>query len=199
MASDITYDRTKLIDSIARNWDRLGEDMGEYPRDLAAYEKGELSRKPKPPRPSFFLSFIRQPYCVAFRIAGPEGAKPYEFTAVNAHLLFGDTLTDRRLEFEALIEWLMSRLEDDTEAYYPDFILMGDLNLDYNDPAKDRPRIEAFIKSLNEELKGGPSVNFPFLDPHPKKGGEVFRHQRPERPDLRPDRAVYPRSSPAHI
>ena len=175
MASDITYDRTKLLDSIARNWDTLCEDMGEYPRDLAKYENRELSRKPKAPRLSFFLSFIRQPYCVAFRIVGSKGAKPYEFTAVNAHLLYGKSLTDRRLEFEALIEWLMSRLEDDTEAYYPDFILMGDLNLDYNDPAKDRLRIERFIKSLDEKLGEGPSVNFPFLDPHPDKGGDVFR------------------------
>ncbi|MCY4615655.1 MAG: endonuclease/exonuclease/phosphatase [Chloroflexi bacterium] len=175
MASDISYDRTKLIDSIARNWDTLSEDMGEYPQDLAAYEEGALRRKPKAPRPSFFLSFIRQPYCVAFRIAGSEGAKPYEFMAVNAHLLFGESLTDRRLEFEALIEWLMSRLEDDTEAYYPDLILMGDLNLDYDNPARDRPRIERFIKELNEKLEEGPSVNFPFLDPHPDSGGDVFR------------------------
>lgn len=174
MASDITYDRTKLIDSLARNWDTLGEDMAEYPRELAKYEAGELSPKPDAPRLTFFLSFIRQPYCVAFRIAGREGAKPYEFMAVNAHLLFGDTLRDRRLEFEALIEWLMSRLEDDTDAYYPDLVLLGDLNLDYNNPTRDRPRIERFIKSLNERLKGGPSVNFPFLDPHPART-DVFR------------------------
>lgn len=174
MASDISYDRTKLIDSIARNWDTLGEDMGEYPRELAEYEDGKRSRKPGAPKLTFFLSFIRQPYCVAFRIAGPEGAKPYEFMAVNAHLLFGDTLRDRRLEFEGLIDWLMSRLEEDTEAYYPDLILMGDLNLDYNNPERDRPRIERFIKSLDEELDGAPSVNFPFLDTHPDRS-EIFR------------------------
>lgn len=174
MASDITHDRTKLIDSIARNWDKLIEDMAEYPHELAEYEKGKRSRKPKAPRPSFFLSFVRQPYCVAFRIAGLKGTRPYKFMAVNAHLLFGESLRDRRLEFEALIEWLMSRLEDDTDAYYPDLVLMGDLNLDYDNPVKDRPRIERLIKSLNERLDGEPSVNFPFLDVHPGKP-EVFR------------------------
>ena len=47
---------------------------------------------------------------------------------------------------------------------------MGDLNLDFDNPAKDRPKIEKTIKALDGELgklEEGANVNFPFLDPHP--------------------------------
>ena len=72
--------------------------------------------------------------------------------AVNAHLYFGNYITDRRQEFNALIDWLMSRLQANSSAYYPNFMLFGDLNLDYDNPARDRARIEERIKSLNGEL-----------------------------------------------
>ena len=52
-------------------------------------------------------------------------------------------------------------------------MLMGDLNLDYDNPARDRTRIEQRIKSLNGELDGA-NVNFPFSDVHPERQ-EVFR------------------------
>ena len=94
--------------------------------------------------------------------------------AVNAHLYFGNYVDDRRQEFNALVEWIMSRLKANSRAYYPNFILLGDLNLDYDNPVTDRKRIEQQIKSLNGELGDGPNVNFPFLDPHTSRT-EVFR------------------------
>ena len=45
--------------------------------------------------------------------------------------------------------------------------------MDYNDPARDRKRIEDRIKSFNNDLKGA-NVNFPFLDVHPSRD-DVFR------------------------
>lgn len=173
VASDVTFDRTKVIDSIASNYEAFVSDVEPYARQLADYEAGERKRRPKL-KLSVFLSFIRQPFCVAFRVAGHPGTEPYEFMAVNAHLYFGNYIDDRRQEFNALVDWIMSRLKENSRAYYPNFILLGDLNLDYDNPVRDRERIEERIKSLNSELGEGPNVNFPFLDPHQGRT-EVFR------------------------
>ena len=108
---------------------------------------------------------------MAFRIAGHPGTRPYEFMAVNAHLYFGNYIDDRRQEFNALVDWIMSRFRTQSHAYYPNFMLLGDLNLDYDNPARDRGRIEERIKSLNGELDGA-NVNFPFLDIHPGPPGQ---------------------------
>ena len=172
VASDVTYDRTKVIDSIAGNYEAFTDDLGPYAKRLADYRSGRRKTKPRL-KLSVFLSFIRQPFCVAFRIAGHPGTRPYEFMAVNAHLYFGNYIDDRRQEFNALVDWIMSRFKAGGHAYYPNFILMGDLNLDYDNPARDRARIEQRIKSLNGELDGA-NVNFPFLDVHPGRR-EVFR------------------------
>ena len=98
---------------------------------------------------------------------------PYVFMAVNAHLYFGNYISDRRQEFNALVDWIISRLEANSRAYYPNFVLLGDLNLDYDNPGRDRARIEERIKSLNGELDGA-NVNFPFLDVHPGRQ-DIFR------------------------
>ena len=172
VASDVTYDRSKVIDSIAGDYETFTAAMEPYARKLADYEAGRRKRKPKLNLP-VFLSFIRQPFCVAFRIAGHPGTEPYELMAVNAHLYFGNYISDRRQEFNALTDWLMSRLRANKSAYYPNFILLGDLNLDYDNPAADRARIEEQIKTFNLGLEGA-NVNFPFLDVHPTRR-EVFR------------------------
>ena len=173
VASDVTFDRTKILDSIVSNYEAFTGDVAPYARQLADYRAGERKRRPKL-KLSVFLSFIRQPFCVAFQISGHPGTKPYEFMAVNAHLYFGNYIDDRRQEFNALVDWIMSRLKENSGAYYPNFILLGDLNLDYDNPDRDRERIEERIKSLNSELGEGPNVNFPFLDTHPSRKG-VFR------------------------
>ena len=172
VASDVTYDRSKIIDSIASNYEAFTKAMTPYAQRLADYENGKRKTKPKLNLP-VFLSFIRQPFCVSFRIPGHPGTEPYEIMAVNAHLYFGNYINDRRQEFNSLIDWLMSRVRANSRAYYPNFMLFGDLNLDYDNPSRDRARIEARIKSLNGELDG-PNVNFPFLDVHPSQS-EVFR------------------------
>ena len=59
----------------------------------------------------------RQAFCVSFRIAGHPETKPYEIMAVNAHLYFGDYIGDRRQEFNALTEWILTRLKTATKAY----------------------------------------------------------------------------------
>ena len=172
VASDVTYDRTKVIDSIANSYEAFIGDLGPYAKRLADYRSGKRRTKPKL-KLSVFLSFIRQPFCVAFRIAGHPGTRPYEFMAINAHLYYGNYIDDRRQEFNALVDWIMHRFKTESHAYFPNFILMGDLNLDYDNPSTDRARVEQRIKSLNGELDGA-NVNFPFLDIHPGRP-EVFR------------------------
>ena len=172
MASDVTYDQSKIIYSIASDYEAFTKVMTPYAKGLADYESGRRRRKPRLNLP-VFLSFIRQPFCVAFRIAGHPGTQPYEIMAVNAHLYFGNYISDRRQEFNALANWLMSRLRTNSRADYPNFILIGDLYLDYDDTDRDRARIEQRIKSLNGELEGA-NVNFSFLDMHPDRD-DIFR------------------------
>ena len=172
VASDVTYDRTKVIDSIATDYETFTGDMAPYARRMADFRAGRRRRRPRL-KLQVFLSFIRQPFCVAFRIAGHPGTRPYEFMAINAHLYFGNYISDRRQEFNALVDWIMSRLEANSRAYYPNFVLLGDLNLDYDNPDRDQARIEERIKSLNGGLDGA-NVNFPFLDVHPGRQ-DIFR------------------------
>jgi hypothetical protein len=89
--------------------------------------------------------------------------------AVNAHLYYGNYISDRRQEFDALMEWINGRVASDHRAYYPNFILLGDLNLDYDDPLTDRTRIEKHLKTFNNESGEAVNVYFPFLDPHPSR------------------------------
>lgn len=171
VVSDITYDRSKVLEILAENIDDIDKVMQPYAKAMARYRDGKR-RKPKSPKMPVFLSFIRQPFCVSFKIVGHPGTKPYSFMAVNAHLMYG-TMQDRRKEFDALMAWIIERVKQDDKAYYPNFVLLGDLNLDFDNPKRDRKRIEKHLKDFNNDSGEEVNVNFPFLDPHPIKG--MFR------------------------
>ena len=157
IASDLTYDRTKTFKTLVENKAALIEELEACDGDVGEFD------------PPFFVTFARQPHGVAFRMGGPE---PYEFMAVNAHLIWGDGRADPRREFTALMDLLKSRLADDDSI---NLILMGDLNLDFDKPETDRPRVDREIKELDAKLtKAGAHINFPFLDTH-KGRDEVFR------------------------
>ena len=195
VASDISYDRSAVQDNLLTHREdfdaalRLREaeiatfeaEKAEYERDKDRFEAGEIDRKPSRPRmPPFklphFLTFIRSPYCCSFRIKPLGPAEPYEFLAVNAHLLYGDAskqALERQMEFEALLDWVYTRAKKLEYTYHDNFVLMGDLNLDFDDPVADRKRIEDKIKQIDQDFlisKTGARVNFPFFDPHPEKG-----------------------------
>ena len=156
IASDLTYDRTRTLRTLAENKAELVEAL-EGCDDASEFD------------PPFFVTFARQPHGVEFRIGEDE---PYEFMAVNAHLIFGNRIGDRRREFNALMDLLKSRLGADNSI---NLILMGDLNLDFDKPGSDRDRIDKQIKQLNDDLTdSGPHINFPFLDKHTGHD-EVFR------------------------
>ncbi|MFQ5427343.1 MAG: endonuclease/exonuclease/phosphatase [Thermodesulfobacteriota bacterium] len=190
VASDISYDRSAVIGKLFDNRVDFSKDFKKYALAITAWEKKVSAWKDggkhgdKPEKPPFvlsnFVTFIRTPYCVSFRIPGFDGALPYELLAVNAHLLYGDASKqkqERRMEFDALIEWIISRAKQRDRLYHKNIILLGDMNLDFEEVDARRDEIRAKIMDLNKtifkSLKAA-KVNFPFLDVH-KGQEEVFR------------------------
>jgi len=169
VVSDITYDRSKVLELLRKNIDDINLALATYNEKMEDYEAGRRKTKPVIHMPAF-LSFIRQPYCVSFQIVGHPGTTPYQFMAVNAHLHFGAYMSDRKQELNALLEWIIARVKEVGKAYYPNFILLGDLNLDFDDPETDREGIEDYLKMFDNNAGEQVNVNFPFLDPHPQDG-----------------------------
>lgn len=178
VVSDISFDRSKLIATVIEHYEVLREELMPYLRYLDAHRDWQRSPsgpEPQPPRVQVpvFLTFIRQPFCASFRIVGHPGSEPYRLMAVNAHLYFGNSVADRRQEFDALMRWIMGRVREKDRAYYPNFVLLGDLNLDFDNPKTDRDRITAHIKGYDRD-DADFQVYFPFLDPHPDSG-QLYR------------------------
>jgi endonuclease/exonuclease/phosphatase family metal-dependent hydrolase len=118
-----------------------------------------------------FVQFIRTPHIVEFVIEGPAGA--YEFYVVNAHLVSGDSKTERELEFFALLEWLLLDSRRTVAEDGKTFLLMADLNLDFQSSIdKRRAAMGDYLTSINEEKDLKAKVNFPFLD------GEFYTNAR---------------------
>lgn len=175
VASDITFDRSRVLESIADNLDGISQAMAKYIQRKKKWIQG-TGRKPKISSINMpvFLSFIRQPYCVSFEICGHPGTKPIRFMAVNAHLYYGKRLSDRRREIKALILWIIERLKSSEHVYAPNFILFGDLNFDYDNPATDRAWSDKFLKIFDNATGANVNVNFPFLNQH-KDQNDIFR------------------------
>lgn len=179
VASDISYDRSSVIETLYDFREAFKEALDSYTSAMHDWfirkaEREAEGRKP-PAKPVIrlpeFVTFIRQPSCVTFRIRGEGEAKPYEFLAVNAHLLFGRYADERYMEFKALVGWLVDRAKQAERLYHKDILLLGDLNLDLDNPIRDRERINQDLKALNQEdLADSDSATlyFPFLDAHPK-------------------------------
>ena len=145
--------------------------------------KGGTSKPGKPKKPAFsinqFLQFIRSPHMVSFCTIGANGVDPYRFIAVNAHLLFGGSNKvwkgERLREFKALMDWLIIRADKMERMFEPNFILFGDLNLDFEKTNIKREEISDYLKSLNKtRLKKAAKINMPFLSVHPGEA-DVFR------------------------
>jgi hypothetical protein len=102
-----------------------------------------------------------------FEIHGHPGAEHYTFLAINAHLFYGNVIDDRRQEFNALLNWIMGRVQEGDVNDSLNIVLLGDLNLDYDKPENDRARIVEEIEKRNREGGTDVHVYFPFLSPHP--------------------------------
>ncbi len=186
LASDITYDRSKVLGTLFKHRQRFADSFAGHNQKLtewqikAAEREAEGKAAPTRPvmRPPEFVTFIRQPHCVALTVGSAQSKRPYRFLAVNVHLLYGLYKEQRRMEFLAIISWLVERAKS-KNIYYPDILFMGDCNLDFERPEEQRPIIEAFLKSLNfveglEANRKYGELNFPFLDKHPQQEA-VFR------------------------
>lgn len=175
LASDLTFDRTAVWSRICASNDTLLAACRKYEKELEEYRREKRTTKPKfvPPE---FLTFIRTPYVVAFEAPAANGQPPLSFTAVNAHLTYGKP-KEREQEFDALVEWLAFRLKAKERMLTPNFILMGDLNLNFDNPKNDRPHINAKIRKLNWKVFRNRDIRriyFPFLDKHPVQK-KIFR------------------------
>ena len=82
MASDITFDRRAVLDTIHEKWDAFMADfqahdalMRVYEIKLEEFKAGQRSARPE--KPAFvlsnFLTFIRTPHVASFRVRGAGG------------------------------------------------------------------------------------------------------------------------------
>ena len=168
MASDLTFDRTAVFNRLFDDQEIWVEARRKFEEKMAAFKAGERKTKPtfKPPE---FLTFVRTPYVTAFEAPAANDQPSLTFTAVAAHLVYGSK-AERLQEFEALFDWLANRLTAKERLVTPNFVLMGDLNLDFDDPEKDGKRIGAQIRAGNAGIFGDPEarrIYFPFIDQHP--------------------------------
>ena len=167
LASDLSFDRSAVIENsnnalralVSKEIEIAGEQgmLAKISEWLGGQQKlmgAKLKR---------FVQFIRTPHVVEFVIEGPAGA--YEFYVVNAHLVSGESKTERELEFFALLEWLLLDSRRTVVKEGKSFLLMADLNLDFESNVdKRRKAMAAYLTSINEEKGLRAKVNFPFLD-----------------------------------
>ena len=182
LASDITYDRTVIANNLFEHRAQFTTAQEEHISKLAKWEEKVKAKKKAgkraPSKPTIelprFVTFIRQPHYVSFKIEGKGNAAPYQFLVVNAHLLYGNNKKEREWEFMALIEWLTVRAKQADRLYHPNLLLLGDCNLDFDSSITTmRDQTDAFIKSLNKSFlksKSAATANFPLLTPHPTEG-----------------------------
>ncbi|MCH7930398.1 MAG: endonuclease/exonuclease/phosphatase [Proteobacteria bacterium] len=170
MASDLTVDRTGVIEHFDENQETIIAAWRKFHEGMKRFEDGDRKGKPTFRLPAF-ITFTRTPHVTAFEVPGADG-KVLAFIAVNAHLIYGSQ-KERDAEFRALVEWMTNRLVREERMVAPNFVLLGDLNLNFDQPRKDHARIAKFIRNLNAEVfKSAEArrIYFPFIDPHPATG-----------------------------
>jgi len=177
LASDLSYDRRSIFQTLEDNCDGFAENLMNYSAELSNYklELRDYQNNPqldKPKKPKFkapaFLTFIRTPHVASFQIKGRQTAAPLPFLAINAHLLYGKSPQERADEFDALIEWLSWRTTSEKNLYHKNMILFGDLNLEFEKRFVTQEAADQALKDMNNDVRRGYKVNFPFLDT-PKK------------------------------
>ncbi len=174
VASDITYDRSRVVKSLYENrtqWIAWIEDFTQRVEKAKANNQ-RVPRLSKEALPEF-LTFIRTPHCGAFTIRGRSGHAGVPFIAINAHTLYGNDKRERRAEFFALLEWLVSRAKRGDRLYHRNMLLMADLNMEFDAADTQRATIDDRIRSLNNgrlSAAAAARVNFPYLSAHPQKG-----------------------------
>ncbi len=167
LASDLSFDRSAVVDNSNEALRELVSKEIELAGQVGLWATitGWLGGQQKlmGAKLKRFVQFIRTPHMVEFIVDGPDGA--YEFYVVNAHLVSGDSKTERELEFFALLEWLLLDSRNTVVKEGKTFVLMADLNLDFESNVdKRRAAFEEYMTSINREKRLRAKVNFPFLD-----------------------------------
>lgn len=181
LASDISYDRSSVVDTLLEHRLDFNRTLLQYQKDVEQWEEETERRKKQGKKAGtkpelilpHFLTFIRQPHCASFEVVPLGNAKALEFLMVNAHLLYGVDKRERRLEFDALIEWLTMRAKMRDAASYENIIMMGDCNFEFEDVNVTRQEMDDWLKTLNSTKlasRQAAEVNFPLIDPHPTRG-----------------------------
>lgn len=182
LASDITFDRRSVLDTILNKWNAFMADFEAHDAAMRVYEiklqeHADGVRRSKPKKPpivlSNFLTFMRTPHVASFQIRGENGADPVPFHAVNAHLLYGDkskSAEERKMEFDALVNWLRWRTKAEDRLYHKNIIAFGDMNLEFDERYTSEDDADQEIKEMNQDIGAGFKVNFPFLDTPAKRG-----------------------------
>ena len=183
VVTDVTYDRFEVLDTLVREFPAIQKAVSVHRKAQDVFERaraaGKTAKKPKLKMPTF-LSFVRTPFAVDFEVQGFPRSERYRFLAVCAHLLYGDSPLDRQREGTALIRWMMGKARESGTAPM-NLVLFGDLNLDYDRPLNDLPRIKAMVEQENKKCKRRVQMSFPFLFAHPRSKqlppprGHVFR------------------------
>ncbi len=171
MISDLTVDRSGMLQNLKAGREAIDAAWREHQEKIAAFEAGTRKTKPTFRLPEF-LTFARTPHVGAFEVPGKDG-KSLRFIAVNAHLIYGSQ-TERDAEFRALVAWMVNRLKAEKRMVAPNFIRRGDLNLNFDNPDRDRPVTHEFLRGRNKTAFGRAArrVYFPFIDPYPPTGVE---------------------------
>jgi endonuclease/exonuclease/phosphatase family metal-dependent hydrolase len=81
--------------------------------------------------------FIREPF------VGHFAADSFDFSIVSVHIIYGDSITQRRTEVSALAEILMA--VDTANGSEADILLVGDFNLPPDDQAWDLPTYRPLV------------------------------------------------------
>lgn len=174
VVTDVTWDRTKVLQTLAENFSDFADALAPV-ADQTNVSAASI-RDIKMPT---FLAFIRTPFGVEFELRAHPGAERFHFMGVNAHLNFGKFISDRRQEFNALLAWLLGKIHESDSSNSQNLLLLGDLNLDFDNPTTDLPRIIDEIKSLNDAAGQAVNVLFPFLDAHPNSSQLLAQNRTP--------------------
>lgn len=167
LASDLSFDRSAVLDNISEAFARAreGEFKAEEPDGIFAKIADWIGNIPKLADRALntFVQFIRTPHLVEFIVEGDGGR--YHLHCVNAHLVSGKNKTEREREFFALLEWLLIDSKTTVAEEGKVTMILADLNLDFErDVTRRRNGIEEYVTSINKERKLEAKVNFPFLD-----------------------------------
>ncbi len=175
MSSDLTVDRSGVLRRFHDNEDAIGEAWLAFDKKMKDFKAGTRKSRPTFVLPAF-VTFTRTPHVTAFEIPAAGTSNPVSFVAVNAHLIYG-SMKERKAEFRELVRWITMRLKADKRLVAPNFVLLGDLNMDMDNPENDRAKTEKFIGDLKKEAfdnRDSPRIYFPFIGKHPETG-EIVR------------------------